>query len=160
MYGETGKTYELELKAKHIKLPFVCNINFTALGGDLGGDLIQVSVYIHIRIFNFNFLITRALFFLFALQINFIKFNIGRFMLQSDHACVDGWMIIEEQGLPNTSGKWCGQASGYSMYYSETYSINLLLNIVRLYQQTIGNNFEFYIKYKFLTEKEASLRYE
>lgn len=48
MYGETGKTYELELKAKHIKLPFVCNINFTALGGDLGGDLIQVSVYIHI----------------------------------------------------------------------------------------------------------------
>lgn len=81
-------------------------------------------------------------------------------MLQSDHACIDGWMIIEEQGLPNTSGKWCGQASGYSMYYSETYSINLLLNIARLYQQTIGNNLEFYIKYKFLTEKEASLRYE
>lgn len=68
-------------------------------------------------------------------------------------------MVITEQGLPNTSGKWCGQASGYSIYFSETYSINLILNVVRLYQQTIGNNFDFFIKYKFLKEQEASLRY-
>lgn len=135
----------------------MCNINFTALGGDLGGDLIQVSCIKKILIL--YFLITCSIFADLS-QINFIKFNIGRFMFQSDHACVDGWMIIEEQGLPNTSGKWCGQASGYSMYYSETYSINLMLNIIKLYQQTIGNNFEFYIKYKFLTENEASLRYE
>lgn len=42
LYGETGKTYEFELKSNKIKFPFMCHINFTALGGDLG-DLIQVS---------------------------------------------------------------------------------------------------------------------
>lgn len=67
-------------------------------------------------------------------------------------------MTIIEHGLPNASGKWCGQASGYSIYYSETFSVQLALNVARLYPQNIGGNFEFLIKYKFLKTTDAKLR--
>lgn len=40
MYGETGKTYELEIRKPKV-FPFVCHLNFTAPGG-LYGDIIQV----------------------------------------------------------------------------------------------------------------------
>lgn len=66
--------------------------------------------------------------------------------------------MITEQGLPNISGRWCGQGSGYSIYYSETYSITLTLNIHKLYSQIITPGFEFYIKYKFLKTVDAKLR--
>lgn len=40
LYGETGKTYELEIRKPKV-FPFVCHLNFTAPGG-LYGDIIQV----------------------------------------------------------------------------------------------------------------------
>lgn len=40
-FGDIGKTYEMEIY-KPSKLPFICDLNFTAPGG-LHGDIIQVS---------------------------------------------------------------------------------------------------------------------
>lgn len=41
LYGEINKTYEIEVP-KPGDVPFVCTLNFTALGGE-HGDIIQVS---------------------------------------------------------------------------------------------------------------------
>lgn len=41
LYGEINKTYEIEVP-KPGDVPFVCTLNFTALG-DEHGDIIQVS---------------------------------------------------------------------------------------------------------------------
>jgi hypothetical protein len=43
-------------------------------------------------------------------------------------------MIISEQGLPKLNGKWCGTAEGYTIYYSETRSINLSLRLDKVVQ--------------------------
>lgn len=41
-YGNLGITYDLELhRPKEDKIPYVCELNFTAAGG-LHGDIIQV----------------------------------------------------------------------------------------------------------------------
>lgn len=43
-YGNLGMTYNLELiKPKDERLPFVCELNFTAAGG-VHGDIFQVKV--------------------------------------------------------------------------------------------------------------------
>ncbi|CAB0011198.1 unnamed protein product, partial [Nesidiocoris tenuis] len=40
-FGDVGRTYELEIRRpREDRLPFICHLNFTAGGGDLG-DLIQ-----------------------------------------------------------------------------------------------------------------------
>lgn len=40
--GDVGRTYELEVRRpREEHLPFVCHLNFTALGGNYG-DIIQV----------------------------------------------------------------------------------------------------------------------
>ena len=41
-------------------------------------------------------------------------------------------MTINEEGRPGTGGQWCGSAWGYTVYYSETRSINLTLYLSRL----------------------------
>ena len=42
LYGDVGRTYEVEVRRpREDRLPFLCHLNFTAAGGDLG-DLIQV----------------------------------------------------------------------------------------------------------------------
>lgn len=41
--GDVGRTYELEVRRpREDHLPFICNLNFTATGGNYG-DIIQVS---------------------------------------------------------------------------------------------------------------------
>lgn len=41
-YGNVGRTYELEIRRpREDRLPFLCHLNFTAAGGELG-DLVQV----------------------------------------------------------------------------------------------------------------------
>lgn len=41
-YGDVGRTYELEIRRpREDRLPFLCHLNFTAGGADLG-DLVQV----------------------------------------------------------------------------------------------------------------------
>jgi hypothetical protein len=43
-FGDVGRTYDLEIRRpREDRLPFLCHLNFTAGGKDLG-DLVQVSV--------------------------------------------------------------------------------------------------------------------
>lgn len=45
-YGDVGRTYELEIRRpREDRLPFLCHLNFTAAGGQLG-DLVQVILLI------------------------------------------------------------------------------------------------------------------
>lgn len=66
-------------------------------------------------------------------------------------------MSIHEEGLPHTDGQWCGTAYGFNSYYSETGSILVTLRVHKLVQ-SLGNNFEFKLSYKFLRKSDALLR--
>ncbi|KAK9512672.1 hypothetical protein O3M35_001046 [Rhynocoris fuscipes] len=44
-------------------------------------------------------------------------------------------MAIQESERPLTGGQWCGSAWGYTVYYSETRSLNLTLQLDRLSEQ-------------------------
>lgn len=64
-------------------------------------------------------------------------------------------------------GKWCGNAWGYNVYYSESSSINITLKLFKFtpqqQQQQLGisansNNFSFRLTYKFLKRTDAKLR--
>ncbi|XP_062564229.1 uncharacterized protein LOC134227043 [Armigeres subalbatus] len=184
LYGEVGRTYELQLQPHQLQqflqhrqqqddgnvknaYPFLCHLNFTAPGGAYG-DIVQL---------------------------NFAKFSIGKFVPsmnlggglmqgyqshQQQHeehqpahrheACLEGFMTIREQGLPNLNGKWCGTASGYTIYYSETKSVNVSIRLDRLPPSGSGaglsgsggatNWLEFRLIYKFLRQSEAKLRSE
>ncbi|XP_012251545.2 uncharacterized protein LOC105683496 [Athalia rosae] len=132
LYGDVGRTYVVEVRRpREDRLPFLCNLNFTAAGGDLG-DLVQLT---------------------------FDTFTVGRFLSFISEGCPDGYMTIRETGRPATGGQWCGSAWGYTVYYSETASINLTLFLSRLSEQGVGYNFDFKLSYKFLRRSEAHLRY-
>ncbi|CAH0381616.1 unnamed protein product, partial [Bemisia tabaci] len=132
-YGQVGRTYELEIRRpREDRLPLLCFLNFTAAGGSLG-DLVQLT---------------------------FDAFTVGRFVSFTMDGCPDGYMTIREEGRPDTKGQWCGSAWGYTVYYSETRSLNLSLNLFTLSDQGIsGYNFDFKLSYKFLKYNEAHLRY-
>ncbi|XP_014273918.3 uncharacterized protein [Halyomorpha halys] len=131
-FGDVGRTYELEIRRpREDRLPFICHLNFTAGGGDLG-DLIQLT---------------------------FDTFTVGKFVSFTTDGCPDGYMSIQESERPLTGGQWCGSAWGYTVYYSETRSLNLTLRLDRLSEQGIGYNFDFKLAYKFLRRGEAHLRY-
>ncbi|XP_015605367.1 uncharacterized protein LOC107272589 [Cephus cinctus] len=132
LYGDVGRTYEVEVRRpREDRLPFLCHLNFTAAGADLG-DLVQLT---------------------------FDTFTVGRFLSFTSEGCPDGFMSIREEGRPPTGGQWCGSAWGYTVYYSETHSINLTLFLSRLSEQGVGYNFDFKLSYKFLRRSEAHLRY-
>ncbi|KYN07633.1 Cubilin [Cyphomyrmex costatus] len=132
LYGDVGRTYRVEIRRpREDRLPFLCHLNFTAAGSDLG-DLVQLT---------------------------FDTFTVGRFLSFTSEGCPDGFMTIREEGRPATGGQWCGSAWGYTVYYSETPSINLTLYLLRLSEQGIGYNFDFKLSYKFLRRSEAHLRY-
>ncbi|XP_034949429.1 uncharacterized protein [Chelonus insularis] len=132
LYGDVGRTYEVEVRRpREDRLPFICHLNFTAASGNYG-DLIQLT---------------------------FDTFTVGRFLSFTNQGCPDGFMTIREAGRPATGGQWCGSAWGYTVYYSETPSINLTLYLARLSEQGIGYNFDFKLSYKFLKKSEAHLRY-
>ncbi|CAK9815025.1 hypothetical protein ANTPLA_LOCUS8462 [Anthophora plagiata] len=132
LYGDVGRTYRVEVRRpREDRLPFLCHLNFTAAGSDLG-DLVQLI---------------------------FDTFTVGRFLPFTSDGCPDGFMTIHEEGRPPTGGQWCGSAWGYTVYYSETPSINLTLYLLRLSGQGIGYNFDFKLSYKFLKRSEAHLRY-
>lgn len=69
------------------------------------------------------------------LQLTFDTFTVGRFLSFTSEGCPDGFMTIREDGRPATGGQWCGSAWGYTVYYSETPSINLTLYLLRLSEQ-------------------------
>ncbi|XP_043485258.1 uncharacterized protein LOC122513084 [Leptopilina heterotoma] len=132
LYGDVGRTYEVEVRRpREDRLPFLCHLNFTAAGAD-HGDLVQLT---------------------------FDTFTVGRFQSFTSEGCPDGYMSIREEGRPATDGQWCGSAWGYTVYYSETHSINLTLFLSRLSEQGTDYNFDFKLSYKFLKRSEAHLRY-
>ncbi|GLH11483.1 Cubilin [Gryllus bimaculatus] len=92
-------------------------------------------------------------------QLTFDTFTVGKFVSFTSEGCPDGHMTIREGGRPDTGGQWCGSAWGYTVYYSETRSLNLTLQLYRLSEQGIGYNFDFKLAYKFLRRGEARLRF-
>lgn len=130
-YGAVGRTYELEVK-RPPQVPFLCYLNLTAGGGILG-DLVQVS---------------------------FESFSIGAFESFTVAGCPEGYISIKEANRPGSGGKWCGSAWGYTVYYSETSSVNITLVLDKIpQQQSSGYGFEFKLSYKFLKLSDAKLRY-
>ncbi|XP_023940214.2 uncharacterized protein LOC112047349 [Bicyclus anynana] len=130
--GDVGRTYELEVRRpREDHLPFVCHLNFTANGGSYG-DIIQLT---------------------------FDTFTVGKFVSFTSDGCPDGHMTIVENSPSPPTGQWCGSAWGYTVYFSETDSINMTLRLDRLSQQGVGYNFDFKLAYKFLRRSEARLRY-
>ncbi|XP_026734671.1 uncharacterized protein LOC113498735 [Trichoplusia ni] len=130
--GDVGRTYELEVRRpREDHLPFVCHLNFTATGGNYG-DIIQLT---------------------------FDTFTVGKFVSFTSDGCPDGHMTIVERSPSPPTGQWCGSAWGYTVYFSESDSINMTLRLDRLSQQGVGYNFDFKLAYKFLKRSEARLRY-
>ncbi|KAK7584226.1 hypothetical protein V9T40_005189 [Parthenolecanium corni] len=131
-FGDVGRTYELEIRRpREDRLPFLCFLNFTAAGGPYG-DLVQIT---------------------------FDAFTVGKFVSYIVDGCPDGYMTIQEKGLPNIGGQWCGSAWGYTVYYSESASLNLTLLLTKLSDQGIGYNFDFKITFKYIRKTDAHLRY-
>ena len=64
----------------------------------------------------------------------------------------------------NGNGKWCGNAWGYNVYYSESSSVNISLKLLKFAQQSQlsltpkDDNFSFRITYKFLKRTDAKSR--
>ncbi|CAK1556343.1 unnamed protein product [Leptosia nina] len=130
--GDVGRTYELEVRRpREDHLPFVCFLNFTANGGSYG-DIIQLT---------------------------FDTFTVGKFVSFTSDGCPDGHMTIVESSPSPPTGQWCGSAWGYTVYFSESNSINMTLRLDRLSQQGVGYNFDFKLAYKFLRRSEARLRF-
>ncbi|VVD04805.1 unnamed protein product [Leptidea sinapis] len=130
--GDVGRTYELEVRRpREDHLPFICYLNFTANGGNYG-DIIQLT---------------------------FDTFTVGKFVSFTSDGCPDGHMTIVERSPSPPTGQWCGSAWGYTVYFSESDSINMTLRLDRLSQQGVGYNFDFKLAYKFLRRSEARLRY-
>ncbi|XP_074031451.1 uncharacterized protein [Leptinotarsa decemlineata] len=131
-YGFTERTYDLELhRPKEDKIPFICFLTFTAGGGDLG-DLIQLT---------------------------FDSFTLGRFVSFTSDGCPDGALQISESNRPQVGGSWCGTSWGPVIYYSETKSVTIFVNLYRLSKVENGYNFDYRMEYKFLRKQTAIVRY-
>ncbi|CAH1119117.1 unnamed protein product, partial [Phaedon cochleariae] len=131
-YGVVGKTYNLELhRPKEDKIPFICILTFTAAGGEFG-DLIQLT---------------------------FDSFTLGRFVSFTSDGCPDGALHITEADRPRVGGSWCGTSWGPAVYYSETSSVTVAVNLLRLSKVENGYNFDYVMEYKLLRKKAAIVRY-
>ncbi|XP_061498537.1 uncharacterized protein LOC1276733 [Anopheles gambiae] len=147
-YGDIGRTYTLTVPPPQWnRLPFLCHLTFTASGHEQG-DIVQII---------------------------FDKFTVGRFdeglidpdMDSSDASltsggdlpgCPEGFMQLSELGRPFTGGSWCGKASGHQLYFSETSTVTASVKVFHAPMQA-GTPFEFRIRYKFISQSEAIVRY-
>lgn len=68
-------------------------------------------------------------------QLTFDTFTVGKFVSFTSDGCPDGHMTIVERSPSPPTGQWCGSAWGYTVYFSESDSINLTLRLDRLSQQ-------------------------
>ena len=68
-------------------------------------------------------------------QLTFDTFTVGKFVSFTSDGCPDGHMTIREGDRPPTGGQWCGSAWGYTVYYSESNSLNLTLQLYRMSEQ-------------------------
>ncbi|XP_055632002.1 uncharacterized protein LOC129771902 [Toxorhynchites rutilus septentrionalis] len=147
-YGDIGRTYSLTVPPPQWnRLPFLCHLTFTASGNEQG-DIVQII---------------------------FDRFTVGRFdgglidpdMDSSDASltsggdlpgCPEGFMQLSELGRPFTGGSWCGKASGHQLYYSETATVTASVKVFHAPMQA-GTPFEFRIRYKFISQSDAIVRY-
>ncbi|XP_001841887.2 uncharacterized protein LOC6031035 isoform X2 [Culex quinquefasciatus] len=147
-YGDIGRTYSLTVPPPQWnRLPFLCHLTFTASGNEQG-DIVQII---------------------------FDRFTVGRFDeglidpdLDSSDAsltsggdlpgCPEGFMQLSELGRPFTGGSWCGKASGHQLYYSETATVTASVKVFHAPMQA-GTPFEFRIRYKFISQSDAIVRY-
>lgn len=56
-------------------------------------------------------------------------------------------------------GSWCGTSWGPSIYYSETDSVTISVQLYKLSKDQNGYNFDFRMEYKLLKRAAASVRY-
>ncbi|XP_058834641.1 uncharacterized protein LOC131691912 isoform X2 [Topomyia yanbarensis] len=147
-YGDIGRTYSLTVPPPQWnRLPFLCHLTFTASGNEQG-DIVQII---------------------------FDKFTVGRFdegLIDPDMdsgdasltsggdlpGCPEGFMQLSELGRPFTGGSWCGKASGHQLYFSETATVTASVKVFHAPMQA-GTPFEFRIRYKFISQSDAIVRY-
>ncbi|XP_055387186.1 uncharacterized protein LOC129615828 [Condylostylus longicornis] len=148
-YGDVARTYSLKVpKPQWNRLPFLCHLTFTASGHEQG-DIVQII---------------------------FDGFTVGRFdegMVDPDAdgidssfssigelpGCPEGFMQLSELGRPFTGGSWCGKASGPQLYFSETSTVTASVKVFHPPSQPDDNSFEFRIRYKFISQSDALVRY-
>ncbi|XP_075160932.1 uncharacterized protein LOC142233787 [Haematobia irritans] len=131
-YGDTGLTYSLELhRPKQDRLPYICQLTFTAAGGQ-HGDVVQVTLD---------------------------SFTIGRFTSYTQDGCPDGYMQIAESARTPIGGMWCGTSWGPVLFYSESRSLIFTIKLNKLARDQSGYNFDFRIRYKMLSRDNSVTRY-
>lgn len=86
----------------------------------------------------------------------FDAFKVGRYESTELDGCPDGYMQLSELGRPFTGGSWCGSSTGYAVYYSETSTITVS---VKLFHSPQSVPFEFHLRYKFVSQLEAVVRF-
>ncbi|CAH1638460.1 unnamed protein product [Spodoptera littoralis] len=89
-------------------------------------------------------------------QLAFDEFRVGRYEPGAMDGCPDGYMQLSELGRPFTGGSWCGEADGAALYYSETATVTVS---VKLFRARLGENFGFRLRYKFLAQRDAVVRF-
>ncbi|XP_037044522.1 uncharacterized protein LOC119080330 isoform X2 [Bradysia coprophila] len=131
-YGNLGVTYNMELhRPKEDKIPYVCELNFTAAGGQ-HGDIIQITLE---------------------------SFTLGRFMSYTLDGCPDGYLQIAEASRAPVGGMWCGTSWGPVVFYSETRTLILTVKLFKLAKDQSGYNFDFRLLYKVLPRETAVVRF-
>ncbi|CAG4939805.1 unnamed protein product [Parnassius apollo] len=89
-------------------------------------------------------------------QLAFDEFRVGRYEAGALDGCPDGYMQLSELGRPFTGGSWCGSADGAALYYSETATVTVS---VKLFRARLGEPFGFRLRYKFLAQRDAIVRF-
>ncbi|CAH2090673.1 unnamed protein product [Euphydryas editha] len=89
-------------------------------------------------------------------QLAFDEFRVGRYEQGALDGCPDGYMQLSELGRPFTGGSWCGSAEGVALYYSETATVTVS---VKLFRTRLGEPFGFRLRYKFLAQRDAIVRF-
>ncbi|XP_049874447.1 uncharacterized protein LOC126372641 [Pectinophora gossypiella] len=89
-------------------------------------------------------------------QLAFEEFHVGRHEAGALDGCPDGYMQLAELGRPFTGGSWCGAADAAALYYSETATVTVS---VKLFRARLGEPFAFRLRYKFLAQRDAIVRF-
>ncbi|CAG9794122.1 unnamed protein product [Diatraea saccharalis] len=90
------------------------------------------------------------------IQLAFDEFRVGRYEPGALDGCPDGYMQLSELGRPFTGGSWCGEANGTALYYSETATVTVS---VKLFRMRLGETLGFKLRYKFISQLDAVVRF-
>lgn len=114
----------------------------------------QENIYV-----NINELVIRVTNKILWFQLTFDSFTLGRFVSFTSDGCPDGALHIRESNRPQVDGSWCGTSWVPAIYYSETNSVTISVNLYRLSKDQSGYNFDFRMEYKLLKKALATVRY-